>query len=165
MTIEPFRIATLGLDGGGRIGLCRLPGRTGDLAGDVAAILRFGPHVVVSLTSREEMARLGAGELAGLLAASGMAWRPFPVVDFGVPAPSSLEAWDRLARELHAALDAGHGVLLHCLGGLGRSGMVALRLLTERGEAPDAALARIRRARPGAVETEEQGRWGMGAIE
>lgn len=148
-------------EGGGRIGLCRMPGRSGDLAGDVAAVRRFGPRLVVSLTGGEEMARLGAGKLAGALAASGIAWRSFPIVDFGVPGSQSLDAWNRLAVELHAALDAGQSVLLHCHGGLGRSGMVALRLLVERGEAGDAALARIRQARPGAVETEEQRLWGV----
>ncbi len=51
----------------------------------------------------------------------------------------------------------GLGVLVHCRGGLGRSGMIVARLLAERGET--APIDRVRRARPGAVETEDQAAW------
>jgi ADP-ribosyl-[dinitrogen reductase] hydrolase len=47
-------------------------------------------------------------------------------------------------------------VLLHCMGGLGRSGMVAARLLVELGEEPRTAIQRVRAARPGAIETAAQ---------
>jgi Cyclin-dependent kinase inhibitor 3 (CDKN3) len=161
MQVEAFGIAELEARGGGRIGLCRLPGRGGDLAGDVAAIARWTPRVVVSLTESTELERLGGGGLAALLAGAGIAWRHFPVADYGVPEATSGAAWADLAAELHRMLDEGQKVLLHCHGGIGRSGMVALRLLVERGEGGDAALARIRAARPGAVETAAQKVWGV----
>jgi Cyclin-dependent kinase inhibitor 3 (CDKN3) len=158
--IEPFAIATVSLTGGARIGLCRLPGRSDDLAGDVSVVRDWKPGIVVSMTEAAEMAEFGAGELPALLAANGIAWLHFPVVDFGVPTAETLPQWAILSAALHARLDAGEGVLLHCRGGLGRSGMIALRLLVERGEGVEAALARLRVARPGAVETEAQGAWG-----
>jgi hypothetical protein len=37
--------------------------------------------------------------------------------------------------------------------------MIALRILVERGEGGEAALARLRSVRPGAVETPEQLAW------
>ncbi|MBL8705493.1 MAG: hypothetical protein JNM30_11640, partial [Rhodospirillales bacterium] len=40
--------------------------------------------------------------------------------------------------------------------GLGRTGMIGARLLVELGVAPDAAIAAIRKARPGSIETAEQ---------
>ncbi len=61
--------------------------------------------------------------------------------------------------ELHAALDRGEAILLHCAGGKGRSGMVAARLLAERGVAGESAIAAVRTARPGAIETVEQEWW------
>jgi Cyclin-dependent kinase inhibitor 3 (CDKN3) len=158
--IEPFTIATLAMPAGGRIGLCRLPGRNDDLAADVSAIRDWKPEIVVSMTEDAERAEFGAEDLPTLLASSGIAWRHFPVVDFGVPDAKILPQWAMLSAELHAKLDAGDGVLLHCRGGLGRSGMIALRLLVERGEGAEAALARLRAVRPGAVETEAQGGWG-----
>jgi protein-tyrosine phosphatase len=156
---EALQIATVSA-GLGRIGICRLPGRKGDLTGDMAIIRAWRPAFVVSMTEASEMREHGDGNLPALLESAGIAWRHFPIVDFGAPEAEVLPQWLALAKELHAALDAGGGVLLHCRGGLGRSGMVALRLLAERGEAPEAALARVRKARPGAVETEGQRVWG-----
>jgi protein-tyrosine phosphatase len=156
--IEPFRIATLAAPGGGRLGLCRLPGRSGELTGDVSAIAAWGAGTVVSMTPADEMAAKGAAGLPAALAAAGIAWRGFPIVDYGAPDGTG-EAWAGLGHLLHAALDRGEGVLLHCAGGKGRSGMVAMRLLVERGIAPEAALATVRAIRPGAVETREQERW------
>ena len=63
----------------------------------------------------------------------------------------------------HRALTGRGRVLIHCKGGCGRSGMVALRLMIEAGEAPDEALARLRSVRPCAVETDAQMRWAMSA--
>ena len=61
------------------------------------------------------------------------------------------------------ALRGGGRVLVHCRGGCGRSGMVALRLMIEAGEAPDEALSRLRSVRPCAVETKAQMGWAMAA--
>jgi Cyclin-dependent kinase inhibitor 3 (CDKN3) len=157
--IEAFQITTVSA-APGRIGICRLPGRSGDLPGDLTIIRAWRPAFVVSMTEASEMRAHGGGNLPALLESAGIAWRHFPVVDFGAPEAEVLPQWAALAKELHMALEAGAGVLLHCRGGLGRSGMVALRLLAERGEEAEAALARIRKARPGAVETEGQRVWG-----
>jgi protein-tyrosine phosphatase len=157
-----FDIAIIAVPGGGEIGFAPLPGRNGLVAEDIAAIVAFGPAVAVSMTEAEEMARAGVADLPDRLAAHGVAWRHFPVVDYGAPAADD-PRWPPLASELHGALDAGGRVFLHCHGGRGRSGMVALRLLVERGLQPAAALAAIRAARPGAVETEAQEDWGQRA--
>ena len=57
---------------------------------------------------------------------------------------------------LRNALLAGHRVLVHCRGGLGRAGTVAARLLVELGVPAVEAIRRVRAARPGAIETIEQ---------
>jgi protein-tyrosine phosphatase len=160
--IEPFTIATI-LALPGRIGIARLPGRSGDIEGDIAAIHHWGARLVVSMTESIEMAAAGASGLAAGLTTLDIAHCHFPIRDFG--APESADArWPALSRILHARLDAGEAVLLHCMGGKGRSGMLALRLLTERGMQPEAALQTIRQARPGAVETPAQEEWGRGRI-
>ncbi|MGL4241567.1 MAG: hypothetical protein ACRCTI_10695, partial [Beijerinckiaceae bacterium] len=151
--IEPFRIASVSLSAGGAIGLCRMPGRSGDLAGDIAAIRAWGPAIVVSLTETLELARHGADAMPGLLGSAGIVHRHVPLVDYGAPDTGDA-AWRSLAAEMHATLDAGGRVLVHCMGGCGRSGMIALRIMVERGEPADVALGRLRSARPCAVETE-----------
>lgn len=155
--VEPFAVAAAPAPGGGRIGLCRLPGRSGDLGGDLDAALAFGASMIVSMTPLDELEAKGAAALPVEAARRGIAWRHFPIPDYGAPADDAL--WSALAAELHGILDAGGAALLHCAGGKGRSGMAAMRLLVERGLAPDEALARLRAVRPGAVETQEQESW------
>jgi ADP-ribosyl-[dinitrogen reductase] hydrolase len=43
--------------------------------------------------------------------------------------------------------------LVYCCGGLGRAGTIAARLLVELGAEPITAIAGVRKARPGAIET------------
>jgi hypothetical protein len=155
-TIEPFAIADLPC-ARGRLGIARLPGRTGDLAGDVTAIADWGARLVLSMTEADEMAAKGASGLAASLAARGIGHAMFPIPDFGTPGADA--GWASLSQDLHRRLAAGEHVLLHCMGGKGRSGMVAMRLLVERGVPAEEALAMVRRARPGAVETEAQAAW------
>jgi protein-tyrosine phosphatase len=157
-SVEPFTIGEVETPGPGRIGVCRLPGRSGDLVADLDTAAAWGASTIVSMTELAEMVARGAGALSVETEARGMAWRHFPVSDFGTPEAAAAR-WRALSAELHRRLDQGESVLLHCAAGLGRSGMVAMRLLVERGVAADDALARVRAARPGAVETEQQRQW------
>ncbi|MGB3280173.1 MAG: protein-tyrosine phosphatase family protein, partial [Pseudorhodobacter sp.] len=61
--------------------------------------------------------------------------------------------------ELRAILARGGRLMVHCRGGCGRTGMIALRLMVDTGEEPGAALARLRAVRPCAVETDAQEVW------
>ncbi len=145
--------------GGGTLGLCPLPGRGGDYAADFAALRAFDPAAVLSLVQVHEYARHGAPALTADLAAAGIAQIAFPIRDFGTPVR---QTWPALSHSLHAFLTNGRRVLIHCLGGCGRSGTIALRLMIEFGEPPDTALLRLRQARPCAVETKAQLRWALG---
>ena len=122
-----------------------------------AQVARFAPALVVSMTETAEMASLGAADLPAWLAANGIAWHHFPVADFGVPAPDA--DWPALSQRAQDCLASGRRVLLHCRGGIGRSGMVALKLMIEAGADPDQALQQLRAVRPGAVETPQQHAW------
>ena len=158
-------IAELDLPGGGRLGIAPLPGTYQGLAGDVARISLWRAQMVVSLTEADEMQRLGCGDLGEACRTAGLDWRHLPVRDYGVPAGAAANLWPELARDLHAVLDGRGAILVHCRGGLGRSGMIALRLMVERGEVPDQALLRLRAARPGAVETDAQFAWAADGID
>jgi protein-tyrosine phosphatase len=49
--------------------------------------------------------------------------------------------------------------VIHCRGGLGRSGTVAAACLVALGHGPAEAIERVRAARPGAVESRSQEEW------
>lgn len=158
---DPFVIAALPC-GPGTLALCPLPGRGGAFEADMAQIQAFAPDLLVSMTETAERTALGATELPQALARAGVGWRHFPVTDFGTPPPDA--DWAGIATDAHRILARGGRVLTQCRGGLGRSGMVALRLMIEAGEDPDAALARLRAVRPGAVETDAQAAWARAPI-
>lgn len=155
-----FEIASLPL-AGGTLGISPLPGHSGKLSADLACIGLFAPGLVISLTQQTEMELLGGADLPQGLLRAAIPWAHFPVADFGVPEGDTAARWDGIASRARAVLAARGKVLVHCRAGRGRSGMVALRLMIEAGENPTAALARLRRLRPGAVETDAQHAWAM----
>jgi protein-tyrosine phosphatase len=148
---------------GGQLGICPLPGREGRLAADFATIVAWSPRIVLSLTEQPEMAEFGADTLGDLLRARNINWLHFPVRDYGTPDPPANDAWRAISAPIHRVLDAGDAVLLHCMGGRGRSGMAALRLMVERGAEAPTAFATLRSAVPGAVETDAQYEWAVAA--
>lgn len=150
--------------GGGLLALSELPGRNGRMADDLLHIGEWRPALVVSLTSPGEMAQHDAQGLGGEIQSRGARWIHLPVPDMGVPDPADTGEWQAALELMSKVLRGGGRILVHCMGGCGRSGMVVLRLMIMAGEEPQAALARLRRIRPCAVETGEQLRWACRAV-
>jgi ADP-ribosyl-[dinitrogen reductase] hydrolase len=141
----------------GAIGLTRLPGAWFNaLETDLEAIRASGASTLVSLVGTTELHRTGADDFGASVAAAGLAWHHLPIRDFGVPNQQFETVWAVSGPALRRRLVGGEKVVIHCFAGLGRSGMVAARLLVEMGEQPAKALDRVRAARPGAVQTAEQ---------
>ena len=147
---------------GGILALAPLPGRGGSYAEDLTHLRDWQPALVISLTSLAEMEAEGVAHLGADIQGMGTRWAHLPIKDFGVPELAIEILWPATSTAARAALDGGGRVLIHCRGGCGRSGMVALRLMIEGGEAPQSALTRLRGVRPCAVETEAQMDWAMG---
>ncbi|MDA7966900.1 dual specificity protein phosphatase family protein [Ruegeria sp.] len=149
--------------GGGTLALTPIPGRGGTYCADLAVIRAWAPDIVVSMTTGAEMAQQGAEDFGRDIVGLGANWVHLPIEDFGTPPGDVTQRWVEVSVDIRTALSRGGRVLVHCRGGCGRSGMIVLRLMVECGEAPDAALARLRALRPCAVETEGQMRWAIGA--
>ena len=149
--------------GQGKLAIAPLPGKAGSLAEDVARIEAWGASLVVTLTLSEELEELGVPELPSALMQRGVAWCHWPVRDFDVPDGDALCCWPEVFDTIKAVLRDQGQVLIHCRGGCGRSGMLALRVAVEMGEAPRDALQRLRAVRPCAVETWPQLRWAASA--
>ena len=157
---------------GGRLGLCACPGgwraRLGPasdaqaLERDVDAIVAFGAAGVVSLVEERELQMLGAETLPIALRREGLWWKHLPITDMGVPDEAFERRWPHDGREIHDTLAGGRHVVLHCWAGLGRTGTVAARVLVEAGLDPDAAILRVRDARPGSIQTRRQERYVLG---
>lgn len=169
---HPIRIATLEIARGGRLGLTFCPGKQDrlaasgawarDLERDLGAIRDWGARIFVTLMEQHELERFGVDALGGRVRAFRLHWLHWPIVDGSTPNRCFETQWSRTSPQLHVALDEGEGVVIHCRGGLGRTGLVAARLLIERGMLPPEAIARVRAVRPGAIETSAQERYVRG---
>lgn len=149
-------IAEIGV-GQGHLGICAMPGRAGFYQADLITLRHWQPALVITFTTAEELHRI-APDLPQDLAEAGIGWAHLPIPDYGIPG----QGWNDISRRAHVELAKANKVLLHCMGGCGRSGSAALRLMVEAGEPPEAALTRLRQARPCAVETPEQFAWASG---
>lgn len=157
-----FSITDIATENAAHLGISPLPGRSGALETDLRTIIEWAPDLVISLTEQSEMDAMDAGNLGSLLTEHKISWAHMPIVDFGTPEDSDRIRWSELGERIGSILDAGGRVLVHCKGGRGRSGMIVLRMMIERGESPDNALKRLRAVRAGAVETDEQFAWATG---
>lgn len=148
---------------GGILAIAPMPGRGGHYAEDMAHLHDWRPALVITMLSLAELRATGRQAIGAELQDMGTRWMHVPVPDMDVPGPEADEAWHMASTAALSALQGKGRVLIHCMGGCGRSGMAALRLMVEAGEAPGKALERLRAVRPCAVETSDQLKWASKA--
>ena len=121
------------------------PGRERPLDEDLAYLQAAGLSVLISLTEQpvaaDDLARYG---LTGL---------HLPVADFTPPTMVQIEEFLTVVERARAD---GEAVGIHCTAGQGRTGTMLAAYLVSQGLSAPEALAKIRRLRPGSVETAEQ---------
>ncbi len=101
----------------------------------------------------EELVAYGAASLPARASARGIHHRHLPMVDQRAGDDGDIR---ELVTWIRDAARTGT-VTVHCLGGLGRSGLVAACALVDDGVDPDQAIASVREHRsPRAVETAAQ---------
>ena len=103
-----------------------------------------------------EFDKLEVAALGEAAEAAGLEWHHLAIRDVDIPREPFERLWVYSGHVLRKKLTAGERVVLHCRGGLGRTGTVATRLAIELGAQPREALGNVRAARPKAVETDAQ---------
>lgn len=163
---HPLRIDAVAAPTGGVIGMTFCPGKkqkhsisghwNRDLAIDLAVIKDWGAEVVVTLMEPEELAAVGVAALGDAVEALGLEWYHLPIRDVHPPGQRFENRWVLYGLKLRRLLHRGGRCVLHCRGGLGRTGTVAARVLVELGLSPATAIEAVRAARPGTIETAAQ---------
>ena len=149
---HPLLVDCLEAPPGWRVGLTFAPGKCGpsgegppwerDVAVDLDLLAREGIRTIACLIEAHEFAQWHIEALLSAAAARNIEFLHRPIRDVSVP---TVEAARSLVGELIARRDSP--ILIHCIGGLGRTGVIAGCLLRALGVAPDETLRRLVAAR------------------
>lgn len=164
---HPLRIEEVNVPGTeGVIGMTLCPGKkikslisgiwNRDLDIDLRAITAWGASAIVTLIENHEFEQMAVQELPLKVKSLGIECFHLPIKDVYPPGKRFASKWKTEGPRLRQILQEGGKILIHCRGGLGRTGTVAAQILVEFGVTPKDAINEVRRARPGAIETLQQ---------
>jgi protein-tyrosine phosphatase/nicotinamidase-related amidase len=155
-----LRVAWLegpGFETKGKLGMTLCPGRRDhgrNLGEDLDALKSIGVSRLYGLITDKELDWAGVKNIAAACEERGIRYSRLPIIDQGVP---SIAEARELSAEIEAALDAGETVVIHCIGGLGRTGAISACVAIDHGLGAEDAIAVVRRGRgPRAVESPVQ---------
>jgi atypical dual specificity phosphatase len=114
-------------------------------ASDMVWLRKQGIELLIALT--EDRPRRDWVNDAGLLVMH------VPVEDMEAPTQQQL---DRCVSAIERANAHGMGVAVHCGAGLGRTGVILAVYFVAKGTSAQNAIGKVRRLRPGSIETDEQ---------
>jgi len=151
----------------GRLGMTFAPGMWAgsvggrwerDLAADMRALEKeHETGVLVSLMEDHEYRGYQVPELLERDRFGNIEILRFAIEDMGVPREAESEKFEALVQDVVQRLERGQNVVVHCRGGLGRTGTLAACVLVALGRhTADEAIAAVREARKGTVQTREQ---------
>lgn len=151
----------------GRLGMTFAPGmKTRGLRGrwdrDLKADLRvlreeYAAGVLVSVMEEHEYHGYKIPELLEQDLIEGIEVLRFAIEDMNAPKEAEAEEYEALVRGIADRMREGQNVVVHCRGGLGRTGTVAACVLVALGDhSADGAIGAIRQAREGTIQTDEQ---------
>lgn len=164
---SPLRIDEVKIPNGtGIIGMTLCPGKKApgyisglwerDLCIDFKVIQDWGAQAIVNLMEDHEYALLGIPDYEQQLKSFSMEFFHLPIIDGNPPDERFIGLWKSAGPKLRKILSGGGKILIHCRGGLGRTGTVAVQLLVESGMRTEDAIKAVRNARPGAIENPQQ---------
>lgn len=135
--------------GDGELLLTPCPGtKEADVLASLKQLKAAGANVLVTLMTDAEMAEHNVVNIAACTGKMGLTWIHLPIEDENVPKAEFEQKWQACRAELHESLSDGGGVAIHCKGGSGRTGLIAARLMLEKGLSLEQIIPSIQTLRP-----------------
>lgn len=150
-----FRKVKLPAHVAGQLFLHSMPGRHESLDDSIKEIDEKGISKVVSLTSLQEIEEISPEFAEAIHSHTFQINRiSFPIEDYSIP--SEPYAFIDLANDLATALKNGERILIHCAGGIGRTGTLAVSVLLSLGIEQSKARQLVKIAGSGPVTPEQK---------
>ncbi len=102
----------------------------------MAAIKAWGARAVVTLIEDHEFGQMAVQELPAKTKLFDIEWYHLPIKDVCPPGKRFTGQWRNDGLRIRRILQEGGKILIHCRGGLGRTGTVAAQILAEFGVNP-----------------------------
>lgn len=141
----------LPLEGNAGLILTPCPGtKEASLTDSIEQLKSQGVTIVVSAINRQEMADKNVADLPQQIENAGLQWFYAPIEDDCAPGEEFHAYWSQCEAAIQNALNSGEKVALHCMGGSGRTGLLAAHALLGRGWQLDDIIQQVKALRPGA---------------
>ncbi|MGX9418626.1 cyclin-dependent kinase inhibitor 3 family protein [Vibrio sp. RC27] len=123
-----------------------------DLQSSLEQLKAQGVMAIVTAISCDEMKVKNVEQLGDLSEKLGITWFHLPIEDDCAPDAEFEAKWQDVSPQLESIMTQSGKVALHCMGGSGRTGLLAARLLLDKGwELPD-IITQVQALRPGAFQ-------------
>ncbi len=141
----------------GSLILTPCPGtKDADLSTSLQQLKSQGAVAVVTALDDHELAEKQVSALGDLVGQLGMKWFQIEIEDDCAPDQFFAAKWQQINDELHGVLNQGGKVVLHCMGGSGRTGILAAHILLEKGWTLPKVIEEIQTLRPNAFQKPSQ---------
>jgi len=155
----PFPITAIKIPGTeGVIGITACPGLMNELScldlyeekllQDLTTIRNWGAVAVVTLLDSLEIRIHGVSDLPNTAEWLNLLWFHLPVDNKGIPGQNFELLWSSAGQQLRQLLREGKQIIIHCKEGIGRSAIIAVRLLIELGTPAEQAIKLVQKAKP-----------------
>ncbi|MFA0569174.1 MAG: cyclin-dependent kinase inhibitor 3 family protein [Vibrio gallaecicus] len=135
----------------GALVLTPCPGtKESNLDDSLAQLKAQGVEAIVTALDDAELGSKGVSELGEKAQELGMQWFQIEIEDDRAPGSDFDSKWQAASPALHDVVNNGGKVAMHCMGGSGRTGLLAAHLLLEKNWDIGKVVQEVQALRPGA---------------
>ncbi|MDX1301601.1 tyrosine-protein phosphatase [Photobacterium sp.] len=141
----------LPLNNGAQLLLTPCPGtKAVNLHDSLVQLKAAGATAVLTALQSSDLPDDGFQKLIQECEALGLQWYHLPIEDDCAPGEEFNANWPAVSQAAQKMLDNGDSLAIHCMGGSGRTGLIAAHLMLARGMDLKATISQIQALRPGA---------------